>query len=48
MDQSIVNFREVEGKFFNLGVVELSQVGQELGVSGGHEVNGHSFSSESA
>ncbi len=45
---SIIDLWEIHGEFFNLGVVELSQVGQKLSISGCHEVNSDSFSSESA
>ena len=43
---SIIYFREVQGELLDLGVVELPQVGQELGVSSCHEVDSYSFSSE--
>ena len=39
---------EVQRQFLNLGVVEGPQVGQELGVPGGGEVDGHSLPSEPA
>lgn len=45
---SFHDFAEVEGELFDLGIVVLPEVGEELGVSGGHEVDGHSLPSEAA
>ena len=46
--QSIIDFGQVHGELFDLSIVVLSEVDQELGVSGSHEVDGHSLSSESS
>jgi hypothetical protein len=43
---SLHDLGEIEGQFLNLGIVELSQVGEELRVAGGDEVDGHSLASE--
>lgn len=47
MGDSFHDLAEVKREFLDLGIVVLSEVGQELSISGGDEVDSHSLSSES-
>lgn len=46
--KSVIDLGEIHGEFFDLSVVELAEVGQELGITGGHEVDGDSLAAETA
>lgn len=48
MGWSVIDLGEIHGEFFDLGVVELSEVSQELGISSSNEVDGNSLSAETS
>ena len=48
IQRSLHDFGEVEGEFLDLGIIKLAQVGQEVSVSGGDEVDGDSFAAEAS
>ena len=45
---SFHDFGDIEGEFFDLGVIVLAQIGKELRVSRGDEVDGDSLATEAA